>query len=79
LWKCHSFPNIPIYHKSEKIKDSAGKKQEEICSSYHKYSYKEDCEEGIVELQAKLISSLDELTKEAILEKEIISLKIQLE
>jgi hypothetical protein len=49
---------------SDPIKESAGTEQEERCSSCQTDSEEEDCEEGIVYLEAELISALDELTKE---------------
>jgi chromosome segregation ATPase len=49
---------------SDPIKESAGTEQEERCSSCQTDSEEEDCEEGIVDLEAELISALDELTKE---------------
>jgi hypothetical protein len=66
LWdKLHNlyFKESPIT-KPENAKEDARTKQEEICSSCQTDSKEEDCEEGIVDLEAELISALDELTKE---------------
>jgi chromosome segregation ATPase len=57
------------------LKESAGTEQEERCSSCQIDSEEEDCEEGIVDLEAELISALDELKKER---KKIKSLEEQL-
>jgi hypothetical protein len=78
LWdKIHNFYSNVSHSTTnlEKIKENVGTEQEERCSSCQTDSEEEDCEEGIVELEEKLISDLDELTKER---KKIKSLEEQL-
>jgi hypothetical protein len=48
----------------EHIKEDVGTEREGICSSCQTYSGEEECEEGIVDSEAELISALSELNKE---------------
>jgi hypothetical protein len=65
LWvKLHNlyFEKYPLT-KPENYKEDAIIEQEERCSSCQIDSEEEDCEEGILDLEAELISVLDELNK----------------